>query len=152
MKLKNKKTGAIVDVLANPVFTEYNRDGSVKNVATFNSLAELNEEWEDYKEQKEYWYIDTTEGTVVEHTQEMFELTDKERKEIDNYFDTREEAEKAVKKLKAWKRLKDAGVTFKPKVIGRKWYLEAKAEPERRTFSESSDLFKDVMLIFGDEE
>ena len=107
---------------------------------------------EDYEEPKDYWYIDTTEGTVVEHTQEMFELTDKERREIGNYFDTREEAEKAVEKLKAWKRLKDAGVTFKPKVIDRKWYLEAKAKPKERTFSESHDLFKDVMLIFGGEE
>ena len=33
-------------------------------------------------------------------------------KSIGNYFETKEEAEKAVEKLKAWKRLKDKGVTF----------------------------------------
>ena len=34
-------------------------------------------------------------------------------KEFGNYFGTKEEAEKAVKKLKAWKRLKDKGFRFK---------------------------------------
>lgn len=34
------------------------------------------------------------------------------RKEIGNCFDTIEEAEKAVEKLKAWKRLKDKGFRF----------------------------------------
>ena len=33
-------------------------------------------------------------------------------KEIGNYFETREEAEKAVEKLKAWKRLKDKDFQF----------------------------------------
>lgn len=155
MKLRNKKTGMIGEVgyLATS-------DGKiiVNNINNqdewyeYNSLAELNDEWEDYEEPKEYWFIDTSEGAVVEHTKEMFELTDKERKQIGNYFETEEEAEKAVEKLKAWKRLKDGGVSFEVKVIDRKWYLEPKAEPQQRTFNESHDLFKDVMLFFGDEE
>ena len=33
-------------------------------------------------------------------------------KSIGNYFETKEEAEKAVEKLKAWKRLKDKGFRF----------------------------------------
>ena len=110
MKLRNKKTGVIVDVLANPVFTEYNRDGSVKNVVTFNSLAELNEEWEDYEEPKEYWFIDC--GTYEVDKCEENEDTETD-KEIGNYFETEEEAELAVRKLKAWKRLKDNGFEFK---------------------------------------
>lgn len=78
----------------------------------FDSLKELTDMFEDYNEPKEYWYVDTTEGSVVEHTQEMFELTDKERKEIGNYFSSREEAEEAVEKHKAWKRLKEKGLRF----------------------------------------
>lgn len=34
---------------------------------------------------------------------------EKQRKQFGNYFNTREEAEKAVEKLKAWKQLKDKG-------------------------------------------
>lgn len=36
----------------------------------------------------------------------------RKNKEIGNYFETKEEAEKAVEKLKAWKRLKDKGFKF----------------------------------------
>ena len=58
MKLRNKKTGKIVEVLANPTVTEFNKDLSIKNSITFNSLAELNEEWEDYAEDVgwNWWY------------------------------------------------------------------------------------------------
>lgn len=34
-------------------------------------------------------------------------------KSIGNYFETKEEAEKAIEKLKAWKRLRDKGAMFK---------------------------------------
>ena len=78
----------------------------------FGSLKELTDMFEDYEEPKEYWYVDTTEGSIVEYTQEMFQLIDKERKEIGNYFATKKEAEEAVEKLKAWKRLKDKGFKF----------------------------------------
>lgn len=135
MKLRNKKTGEIREL----------PDGFFCG----DNLKKICEEWEDYKEPKEYWFIDTSEGAVVEQTEEMFELTDKERKQIGNYFETREEAEEAVEKLKAWKRLKDAGVSFKPTTIGHKWYLEPHASPENRTFKESQDLYKDVILFFG---
>ena len=63
MKLRNKKTGEIFKVTYFNIISDY------------NTLAELNEEWEDYDE-------------------------------------TREQAEKAVEKLKAWKQLKDKG--FQP--------------------------------------
>lgn len=109
MRLRNKKTGTIVDVLVNPTFTEYNRDGSVKNINTFNSLAELTKEWEDYAEPKEYWHIDDT--GVIQIGQVLSSEINM-RKAIGNYFSSREEAERAVEKLKAWKRLKDKGLRF----------------------------------------
>lgn len=151
MKLKNKKTGEIIegtDILALMV------TGDDLSLPVYLSLAELNEEWEDYEEPKEYWYIDTTEGTVVEHTQEMFELTDKERKEIGNYFETREEAEKAVEKLKAWKLLKNMG--FKIEGIryrNCKSYIEWSISQKVRDDHFTSEAFNEALhLLFGGEE
>ena len=43
MKLRNKKTGVIVDILG--FYADYH-DGNPKPV-TFSSLTELNEDWED---------------------------------------------------------------------------------------------------------
>ena len=96
-----------------------------------------------------YWYIDTSEGAVVEDTEEMFESTDEERKQIGNYFETKEEAEQAVEKLKAWKRLQDAGVTFHAKVIDYKWYLMPKINDKSVTFKEAHEIYKDIDLVFG---
>ena len=110
MKLKNKKTGEIIELLAKPSFVKRNDNYLESEVNTFNSLAELNEEWEDYEEPKEYWYIENN-GDIDKETYEGDEY-EEEMIEIGNYFETKEEAEKAVKKLKAWKRLKDKGFEF----------------------------------------
>lgn len=107
MKLRNKKTGEIKD--AYEVLDMKQEDGVLYK---YYSLAELCEEWEDYKEPKEYWFVSEF-GKVysLKHIP-----MDKERirwlKEIGNYFGTKEEAEQAVEKLKAWKRLKDIGFKF----------------------------------------
>lgn len=108
MKLRNKRTGEII---------EFDAILPVKDVAgdsvahlEYGSLAELNDEWEDYEEPKEYWYYDTTKNGVDKITH----LEDKGKDQaIGNYFETKEEAEKAVEKLKAWKRLKDNGFKIK---------------------------------------
>jgi hypothetical protein len=104
MKLRNKKTGEIREV----------KKIMVDDMFTINSLAELNE-WEDYEEPKDFWYIDNECGVMCESTDPS--LWDKKyaiefMKQIGNYFETKEEAEKAVEKLKAWKRLKDSGFVF----------------------------------------
>lgn len=55
MKLRNKKTGEVTDLARRGLLKSDNdnhivvyREGSLKYYA-YNSLAELNEEWEDYK-------------------------------------------------------------------------------------------------------
>ena len=96
MKLRNKKTGEI-------------NLGDL-HLDDFNSLAELNAEWEDYEEPKKYWRIDC-DGEIEDYEYEGTSF-EKDCKEIGNYFETKEEAEKAVEKLKAWKRLKDKGFRF----------------------------------------
>ena len=110
MKLRNKQTGEIIELLAKPSFVKRNDDILLSEINTFNSLAELNEEWEDYEEPKEYWYIENN-GDIDKETYEGDEY-EEEMIEIGNYFETKEEAEKAIEKLKAWKRLKDKGFRF----------------------------------------
>lgn len=108
MKLRNKKTGEVGELL---VGTE---GMTVKTKDDFDigyNLKTLAEEWEDYEEPTGYWYIDF-DGEVLGCAEGFDEETEERRNEIGNYFETREEAEKAVEKLKAWKRLKDKGLKF----------------------------------------
>ena len=139
MKLKNKISGEIKE------FTLF--DG--KELQGGITLESLTKEWEDYEEPEMFYWIGY-DGKICKA--EIGTMDRTKIKEIGNYFDTREEAEKAVEKLKAWKRLKDKGISFEVKVIDRKWYLEPKAEPQWRTFDESNDLYKDIMFVFGVEE
>lgn len=76
----------------------------------YASLAELNEEWEDYEEPEEWWTISG--AGYLWTTEHMSPNTINDLKQIGNYFETEKEAEKAVEKLKAWKRLKDKGFRF----------------------------------------
>lgn len=107
MKLRNKTTGEIGNLISTNwnemALTIMDKDGV--QLAKYTSLAELNTEWEDYEEPKEYWCI-TGRGNL-HHLQDMTDENDKDHREIGNYFETEEEAELAVEKLKAWKRLKD---------------------------------------------
>ena len=107
--------------------------------------------WEDYEGPKTHWYIYGAEPLEVDDENWNEEFIN-ELKDTGNYFETKEDAEKAVEKLKAWKRLRDSGISFEAKVIDGRWYLGPKVEPKPRTSNEVNDLFKDVMFIFGGEE
>ena len=79
----------------------------------YNSLAELNEEWCDYEEPEVGYIIDPMEVDCVSEDDSGYEESDVERaKELGIWFGTKEEAEKAVERLRAWKRLKDKGFRF----------------------------------------
>ena len=144
MKLRNKKTGEIKAVNKGVALIHYS-DGTTVG---YNSLAELNEEWEDYKGPKKYWYI-SSEGKVYW----FFEVNEgllEPGKQIGNYFESREEAEKAVEKLKAWKRLKDKGFRF-----------EGWGNTDRSTIHNFSlfvaiedleNINRDLDLLFGGED
>ena len=73
--------------------------------------------------------------------------------EIGNYFSSKEEAELVVRKLKAWKRLKDKGLKFKG-IIGYDethfWF----PNPNNIEFMfENRETRKDLnLLLFGGEE
>lgn len=130
----------------------------------YRSLAELNEEWEDYEEPKDkgYWYIDDL--CRMRYSSELLDEIDDRpnnwmiRKLCGNYFDTREEAEKAVRKLKAWKQLKDKGFRFLPDAS----FIQQKNEVGESigsisfTMDNENDYIwgnnKDLEILFGGEE
>lgn len=152
-KLKNKETGEIGELQ----ITEKHYAVVVGNgtancyVKMYCSLTKLNEEWEDYYEEpKEYWHIG--------YDGKVFPIGDhggvEAMKQIGNYFETREEAEKAVEKLKAWKRLKDDGLKI------RKYELNGGTDRNGcftgdicLTLDISKPVYEDILqLLFGGEE
>ena len=146
MKLRNKKTGEIVMVC------KINPEPYEAREFECSSLAELNEEWEDYKNLKEYWYIDYN-GSV-----KCFQYLDydwqEEMQAIGNFFETKEDAEKAVEKLKAFKRLKDLGFRFEGiRFRNNHSYIEWKVEPKNElTDDEAGELLENLYKVFGGKE
>ena len=114
MKLKNKKTGEIVKIVGlsyhhDRLFYELeDENGTFKK--EINSLAELNEEWEDYEEPEELWSIDQF-GEPINVTG-LSSLQLEKLRRIGNLFESEEKTERAVEKLKAWEQLKDKGFKF----------------------------------------
>lgn len=164
MKVKSKISGDVGELrsqLSSPV-------GSIKYFVVvcgtisynYDSLAELNEEWEGYEEPKYFWSIDDVGVVGVEN--EYGEENIAEMKQIGNYFETKEEAEQAVEKLKAWKRLKDKGFKFEgikedwtrmptartPFRYGRR-YLQFNKSEDKEWLRENR---QDLDLLFGGED
>lgn len=108
MKLRNKRTGEIgyTAVLRSKAIVVM--DENAIQLGSYTSLAELNEEWEDAPEEPDkYWFINVEgEATSIMKEYDTPEGI-KACKTIGNYFETKEEAEKAVEKLKAWHKLMD---------------------------------------------
>ena len=148
MKLRNKKTGAIYKI--EDIDLGNNEYGIWVGLTKYNSLAEFNEEWEDYEEPREYWFIDY-EGGIIPFSRQKETATDKLMKSIGNYFKTEEEAKKAVEKLKAWKRLKDNGFRFDGKTLDTaKRFGSIFYWLDENAYSE--EYIKDLELLFGDEQ
>ena len=148
MKLRNKKTGEIVRVVflnnwQTDDGTEIGfRECNTNIVYSYDSLAELNAEWEDVPEEpKEYWYIY---GNQILKN-ECDGVLEDGFKEIGNYFETKEEAERAVEKLKAWKRLKDKGFRITLRGCKGNAWLQA-------NWGNLQGDYSDVLFLFGGEE
>lgn len=163
MKLRNKKTGETGYYLHTH---RDHKDGHIKVAVLkdgepfsefkpyepaydYDSLAELCEEWEDYEEPMYYFIADTGE---IRYEPDINDDADEFSKRIGNYFKTEEEAEKAVKKLKAWKRLKDKGVAL---------HLQKQFNGNGTGYSrtiytdfskDAQEIIKDLDLLFGGEE
>ena len=158
MKLRNKKTGEIVEVESlyltqtQELYLNYINEENKQKVYITDKIASFNLDWEDYEEPKEYWRI-TDLGELKSIRLDQHHQNIKKCKEIGNYFETKEEAEKAVEKLKAWKRLKYKGFKFDLWDYDGGNYQE-KIKTGRILFRikdyEEND--KDLDLLFGGEE
>ena len=157
MKLRNKKTGEVVEAesckntggLISIYYEE--KGGQIGTKDCYSSLAELNEEWEDVPEEpKKYYFIDPS-GEVGPFWEDEESPEDTEAsRQIGNYFLSREEAELAVRKLKAWKRLKNKGFRFDG------WDNTDRATIHDFslfvTIEDLETINKDLDLLFGGEE
>lgn len=146
MRLKNKKTGEIVTLTLSTNGEDMIIMGN-DMLAHITKLSELND-YEDCEEPKEYWYIDINGEIMFDNVEDD---TVKVMREIGNYFETEEEAERAVEKLKAAKRLKDKGFRID------RW-CNVSAGPYRPIWfyfekdTVLEDVKSDLDLIFGDKE
>ena len=140
MKLRNKKTGEIIEFKA-VKFGDKVDDEIVINV----------DDWEIYVEPNEFYIVDL-DGEIL--VSDFEDKTIEKCKMLGNYFETKEEAEKAVEKLKAWKRLKDKGF----KLDG--WTIDDSLRISICTNTDEDDLYDedrrrmkaDLDLLFGGEE
>ena len=158
MKLRNKKTGEIVEFITGDTFEvgglqirSLKRNPQI--VRYYPSLAELNEEWEDYEEPKEYWYIDYDGGILCGESDNS--SAEKMMISMGNHFETIVDAEMAVEKLKAWKRLKDKGFRFSGKEVFSEGLLEIDGvlpALKRADNAERLKIIDDLDLLFGGEE
>lgn len=154
MKLKNKKTGEIgylsvdMDRPDNRIKV-YHDDGVFYR--GYDSLAKLNLEWEDYEEPKEHYWVIDDDGMLVRRTVGDF-ANEEMCKEIGNYFETEEEAKKAVEKQKAKERLRRKGFKFTG------WYSSGDTTNTIRIYAEFPDSElgpiegSDLDLLLGGEE
>lgn len=107
----------------------------------YSSIKKFMDDWEDYEEPKKYWFIDAYGNIVQNEITKHYgdEYTDmtyayENQKQIGNYFETEEESEKAVERLRAWKRLKDKKFKFRKwrtaDLGGDKYYFVIQAEAD----------------------
>lgn len=158
MKLRNKETGEIKE------FVLFDGKNELQGGATMKDLVE---EWEDYEEPEGAWSIDDMGFVSIYHQDKNFGgsenyFVESQMKEIGNWFETREEAEKAVEKLKAWKRLKDKGFEIEgwDNYIGDDYYKTGQIvinlnNVKNRDWDEYDNIDEikdDLNLLFGGEE
>ena len=143
MFLRNKKTGEVI---------EWDKNLTYKLDREYTSLKELCENYEDC-EGPVYYYFIQDDGRIGCDAVESYNYKSKvveERKSIGNYFEAREEAEKAFAWLKARKVLFDDAKGFKPDwrdTEQRKWsvcYDCVEDEDEEELYSDFNDVVNDT--------
>ena len=104
-------------------------------------------------EYRQNYYCITSDGSVADDDWSDWRLDDG-RFEIGNCFQTKEEAEKAVEKLKAWKRLKDSGLKFKDwnkSNYDKTFCINAEVEHDVKAFEFLKDLRVALDMEISDE-
>lgn len=152
MLLRNKNTGEIgeFNYIPNEKYPLIVHTKEPADAEMYDSLARLNEDWEDYEEAEYYYAITSIKSddgiTKMKNRHNDMNAFDKA---IGNYFKSREEAEKAVEKLKAFKRLKDKGFRFKTYMRNPQGTYDIFAIWKDQIPPSSSDISQDLNLLFG---
>ena len=111
----------------------------------FEEIKESNR-WKPELGQK--YYFAASDG-IVNNNLWADDSIDNGRFEIGNCFQTKDEAERVVEKLKAWKRLKDSGLKFKgwnKSNYDRTFYINAEVEHDVVAFEFFKDLRKALIM------
>lgn len=148
MKLRNKETGEIGKLIISIDCDYY--VATPNKLYEYNSSTELAEKWEEYEEPKKTWFIDTY-GSVRDR-EAMTLVVGWDSKPIFE-FETKEEAERAAEKLKAWQRLKNKGLEVTEWSHG--LYLDKTIVGRFRyefPTDNKEDIEKDLDLLFGGED
>lgn len=150
MRLRNKKTGEIGELNYCGGFIQVIGIKSV--TGDYTSLDELTDDWEDAPEEPKVGYIiDPMEEDCVSADLGYAETDIERAKELGIWLETKEEAEKAVEKLKAFKRLKDKGFRLNH-------WKEAQLRPNMSCVAITGNMKvdeeakSDLDLLFGGEE
>ena len=143
MKLKNKKTGEIVELLGisrkgDRTFVQFEDEKGVFK-GEYSSLAELNAEWEDYEEPK---------GSALDLM--ILTLTNFIENEPDEDKVDLEECKQMLEKIKAWKRLKDKEFEFVGCCKDNTINFEFVGHP--LSYDEAEEAEQDLAFLFGGEE
>lgn len=143
MKLRNKKTGEIVETGREYLSMPSN------SYHTYRSLADLNAEWEDYEEDELLYIVSAEHRSGYQCVlKEDYPEICKIAKELGIGFETEKECKKAVEKLKAWKRLKDNGFRFDGWERHERYCGDFTITASDQTSCNN----KDLELLFGGEE
>lgn len=154
MKLRNKETGEIGElcyVPTNYLCVTWTKDDGVWTKQEYNSLAELNEDWEDYEEPKEHWAIDQFGEPINVTRLSRLQLAKLHR--FGNDFPSEDATIEAIEKLEAWQRLKDHNLRVER---GQRIFVNAANKLTSQkplfvmdTYEEVED---DLDLLFGDDD
>ena len=153
MKIRIKETDEVledvkfIETTFNKITIKYLDDGVLRNYSIKN-LSDI-EEVKDYEEPKVFWYIY---GDQVLKAK-CDGVIESMNKPIGNYFETEEEAEKAVEKLKAWKRLRDYNVKFNLDFVrNRIDFTYSINNTLVDVLDGEEQIFNNMKIIFGGEE
>ena len=146
--LLNTETGYVIS------FDDINKAKEFKkffNEWEFVKLNNFNDEFtfSSIKEPKRYYGIGYSGGIFGDYTSLDDDETLNDMSNIGNLFESKEEAEKAVEKLKAWKRLKDKGFKFDGYDNKKIDYVVDNDYLDRRV---DMEFLQDFALLFGGEE
>lgn len=112
----------------------------------YDSIKDFTDHWEDASEEPEEHYFISNCGEVK--PEKGHSLHRDQRIKIGNDFESKEEAEAAVDRLKAWKRLRDKGFEFDGWKRDERYYGDFTITATDQISCDD----KDLELLFGGEE